>query len=398
MKICLLLPDTFNPNLPARPGIIEVYGNYLNRKHHFLWLMSCLHDCNSNGTIFENVDIIAIPDNKYAYFPFRIFYFFRHYFKKYKLLNKIFSEDKYDLIQVRNNLWDALLALYLKKKFKIPFVFQYTFPIDAYKFEKSPQLHVKISGRFTGFLLKIILKKCDFIFPISNWMKSYLVEEGTSLSKIMAVPMGANIHKFTPEINGDDIRRRYGLNDSSVILYLGSLDKLREVEIIIHAILKLNETSENIKLMLIGAGNDRQNLEKLTETLEIKDKVVFTGLIPYSKIPDFIAASDICLSSVPPIELYEISSPTKMFEYMSMEKPVVANKEIPEHKKVLNECNCGILVDFDSESFAKGIKYLLDNSMEAKIMGKNGRLWVVKNRSYENISLQIEEQYYRLIS
>lgn len=396
MKICLLLPDTFDPHFPARPEITEVYGKYLNQKHSFIWIMPCLADCDLRSEIFKNVKIIKIHDNKHAVFPVRLYYFLRHYFRKYRVLNRIFRQEKYDLIHVRNSVWDALLALYMRKKFKITLVFQYTFPKDAYKFEKSPRFRVKISGKFEEILTRYMMKRCDFIFPISDWMKSNLVKEGISGSKIMTVPMGANIYSFNPQIKGDHIRRKYGLNDSKVILYLGSLDKLRQVEMVIQAFKNFNE--ENLKLLIVGDGNDRQDLDKLVVALEIEDKVVFTGKIPYFKIPEFIAASDICLSPIPPLDLYKISSPTKLFEYMSMEKPVVANREIPEQEKILRECNCGILVDFNSESFAQGIKYLLDNPQEAKTMGRNGRVWVVKNRSYETMAQHIEEVYFRLIS
>ena len=280
LKICLLLPDTFNQALPARPAIMEIYGNYF-KKHEITWIMSCFNNCEFRDKIFENVDIILVPDNKHAPFLVRIYHFMRHYYKKFRILNRIFTENEYDLIQVRNDIWDSLLALYIKRKFKVPFIFQYTFPKNAYKFESSPKFFVKISGRIEEFLMKIIFKRCDFIFPISNWMESNMVADGISSSKIMSLPMGANIHSFSIETSGESVIKKYDLAEYNVVLYAGSLDKMRELEVIIRAFSSLGE---NVKLLILGEGNGRSHLEKMSAELRIEDQVIFTGNIPYFQI------------------------------------------------------------------------------------------------------------------
>ena len=92
-----------------------------------------------------------------------------------------------------------------------------------------------------------------------------------------------------------------------------------------------------------------------------------------------------------------MSSPIKLFEYMAMAKPAVANEEIPEQKEVLGESGAGILVPFTPEAFADAIIELLDNPERAAEMGQRGRQWVVKNRSYESLARQIEQGYFELV-
>ena len=119
--------------------------------------------------------------------------------------------------------------------------------------------------------------------------------------------------------------------------------------------------------------------------------------MPQAAVPNFIAASDIGVSPVPPFSFYKLSSPIKMFEYMAMGKPVVANQEIPEHKEILEESGGGVLVSFTSEAFADAIIELLDSPEKAKEMGRWGREWVVKNRSYEILARQVEARYLALV-
>ena len=167
-----------------------------------------------------------------------------------------------------------------------------------------------------------------------------------------------------------------------MVLYAGS-DKMRKLEVIIQAFASLhgvgNECVEDIKLVLVGEGNDKADLESMVKKMGMVDRVIFTGNISYFRIPEFIAAADICLSPIPPLDLYKISSPTKLFEYMAMEKPVLANREIPEQERILEESEAGVLVDFNQESFTQGMRYLLDNA-PARHVGKmvvNGLLQIL---------------------
>ena len=111
----------------------------------------------------------------------------------------------------------------------------------------------------------------------------------------------------------------------------------------------------------------------------------------------YIAAADIGVSPVPPLSFYKISSPVKMFEYMAVAKPVVANEETFEHREVIEQSGGGILVPFTAEAFACAIIELLANPKRANEMGGKGYEWVVNNRSYQILGRRIEQAYIRLV-
>jgi glycosyltransferase involved in cell wall biosynthesis len=176
------------------------------------------------------------------------------------------------------------------------------------------------------------------------------------------------------------------------------MNKMRKLDIIINAFSKIKENSKNnFKLLIVGDGNGKTDLEKLSVSLGLENDVIFTGEIPYFDVPSYIAASDICLCPVPPLSIYKVSSPTKLFEYMAMKKPIIANEEIPEQKEVIEKSGGGLLVKFDAESFAQAIIILLDDKDRAEEMGKKGFEWVVKNRSYENMAIEVERRYYEIL-
>jgi glycosyltransferase involved in cell wall biosynthesis len=228
-------------------------------------------------------------------------------------------------------------------------------------------------------------------------MEAELIKGGIPKSKMIPLPMGVNPELFSPYKDGSKIREIYCLHSVKIILYIGAMDKLRGLDLIIRAFSKVRTQKDNAKLLMVGEGDDRPNLEELVSKLEIQNDVIFTGQVPYFDVPDYIAAADVCLSPVPPLSIYKVSSPTKMFEYMAMGKPVVANEEIPEQREVIQKSGGGVLVRFDPESFANGILELLNNPARANGIGRKGNEWVVKNRSYENMAREVEKRYFELL-
>lgn len=399
MNICLLLSESFDPDMPARPEVTEVYGEcFPNFGHKITWIMpSNKKEGKIEQEFFKQVCIYTIPRFSGLSLPLKIFYLISYYVKIYRLLTKLHEEEQIDIVQVRNDIFCSLLALRFKKRYNIPFVFEYSFPIVLYGFHKPKKHYLLYFWNFQRFITQYILRKSDFILPISEWMEEDLAGNGIPKSKMMPLPLGVNPKAFSLSKDGVKIRKKYGLSNAKIILYIGSMDVARKLDVIIHAFSKIKQHQNNFKLLMVGDGNDKSNLEKLAISLGIQKDVVFTGQVSYFDMPDFIAASDICLCPVPPLAIYKVSSPTKLFEYMVMQKPVVANEEIPEQKKVIERSGGGILVKFDAVSFAEGIMALFNYIKRTYEMGRKGYEWVVKNRTYKNMAREVEKKYYEIL-
>jgi len=376
LRICVLLYEPFDPDMPARPAVTEIYGEYMPRfGHKVTWITPSGGKRKAvQEKFFKGVKIYTIPRPLTSLLPLKIFNLTLYLIKEYRLLTAIFKREKYDIIQVRNDIFGALLALRIRKKYNIPFVFQYSFVKGTYKVKKPKERYLRYFGKFEECITRYILRKADLIFPISKWMETELIKEGIPTTKMMPLPLGVNTESFTPFVGAEKIQAKYSLIDSKVIIYLGTMQKIRQLDVLIHSLARLKRGRQNIKLLMVGDGDGRNDLEKLVCDLELENSVIFFGRVPYFEVPQFIAAADVAVSPIPPLDIYKVSSPSKMFEYMGIAKPVIANEEIPEHREVIEKSGGGILE-----------------------MGRRGREWVVKNRSYEILAIQVEERYYQLL-
>jgi glycosyltransferase involved in cell wall biosynthesis len=389
INVCMLLGLRYDPKMRIAPQI-GIASHITNFGHDVTWIISSEEIKDVQETTFNDVRVFVVPyqyrGKGFLKFISKALYTFR----RMRFVFKNFKQEKYNMIFVRDGIFDAFFALYLKRRYKIPFVFEMS------KFYSKHKYFYYFISKIEAYLTMHILHKADLVLPISKWLKEDFAKKGVERLKIMPLSEGIIANQFS-DANGEEIRKGYGLEDSKVVIYIGTMDKLRQLDVLIHALSKVRENKENVKLLMVGDGTDKSNLEKLANELRIKDDIIFTGQVYFHEVPNFIAAVDIGVSAVPPLDFYKLSSPIKMFEYMAMGKPVVANEEIPEQKEVIEESGGGILVKFKAESFADGIMELLNNPEEAKEMGKKGHEWVVKNRNYEKLAREVEKKYFEIL-
>ena len=398
INICMLLGLRYGEKMRIVPQI-GIASYITNFGHNVTWILSSEKLKEIQETTFYDVHIFVVPYG-YSRGFLKVITKAVYTFRRMRFAFKNFEKEKYNMVFVRDGIFDGLLALHIKKRYKVPFVFEMSNPI-----EQSWELHKLYSKHkyFWYFISKIvahltmhILHKADLVLPTTNWMKEDFAKKGIESSKMMPYPNGIDTNRFS-NANGEEIRKRYYLKDSKVVIYIGTMNKQRHLDVLIQAFSKVREKKENVKLLMVGDGTDKTNLERLVNALGIKDDVIFTAQVYFDEVPNFIAAADIGVATMPPLDFYKHSSPIKMFEYMALGKPVVANEEIPEQKEVIEESGGGILVKFKEESFASGIMELLKNPESAKEMSWKGHEWVVKNRSYETLAHRLEERYFELL-
>lgn len=397
LKICVLLSEPIQEKLPARPETIEIYGRSLpSLGHRLIWVNPIRELTYSLKNFGYDITVYNIRLIKSRNIICNSYYYLIHYYNKWKLLESIYKKEKFDVIHCRNNTLDILFSILFRLEYNVLISFQYSFPKTDFKFKDNKMKSWIFLIEKNLFYLA--LAKMDVIFTISSTMKEELIKKGIDRDRMIPIPMGVNHRIFSNKIDGKKFRENMRLKDNIVIAYIGSLDKLRKLEIILEAFKIVLKSNSNVKLLVVGDGDDRDHLEELARKMNLCKNIIFTGHLSYYEIPQILASIDICLSPISPDPIYLLSSPTKLFEYMAMGKPVIANYEIPEQKDSINESQGGILVKFNAFSFADAILKLVNSNTLRKEMGSNGLKWVCNKRTYDKLSQKIELAYYQLIS
>jgi len=297
-------------------------------------------------------------------------------------------KGRFHVIYRRHGLFnsESLLA----KLFKIPSIKEVNGLVaDETKITKRGD---RISLRIIDRIERFNMPKADKIIVVTPRLKEVLQRDyGVPENKIVVVPNGANTDLFKP-MDIMEAREELGLNRSdNYICLVGSLWQAQGVEYLIRAAPLILESYPNTRFLIVGDGPMKQELLELTGQIDVSNRVIFTGMVPYQKVPLYVNASDVCVIGGTR-ERSERSgvSPLKLCEYMACEKPVVASRI--SGLGVLEESNAGILVEPENPSeLATAIIKLLQNQELRKQLGANGRKYVVENRSWESVAKRVAD-------
>lgn len=397
LKICMLIPSGYPPNKRPIPQI-GVSSHLTSLGHLVTWVMWSETAHQARSYKYNQVQVYAIPHVKLlpdSFIYTRAVNMILDWIRRTRFTIRIFEKERYDIIfALTESVFDELTATYIKRRYKTSFVLCLLNPLEQggedFKIEaRKPRFLYYLLAKFDVFATVHAMKKADLVLSTPQSYEKSLVKKGIAASKCRTYPSGADPSFFSNE-NGGNVRQKYSLGDSKLIIYVGTLDKARYLHVLIQAFSIVTQERRS-KLLIVGEGTAREDLERLAHEFGIEDDVIFTGWVPESDLRHCIAAADIGVSPVPPLSFYKVSSPIKLLEYLAMAKPVVASEEILEHKEILEHSGCGILVPFTPEEFAKGMIYLLDNPQQAAEMGRRGMDWVKKNRSYETLGRLLEK-------
>lgn len=262
-----------------------------------------------------------------------------------KELEKIILADKPDLIYQRLSFANDA-GVVLSRKFKIPLIMEYN-GSEVWCAEQwgRPLLYPKLA------LLaeKICLKHADRVVTISEVLKKQLIDANIEKEKIVCYPNGVDPEIFNPKRFSEkdklSLRQKYHLTSKALVFtFVGTFGLWHGVDLLAKAIVELVKNQKNfldqydIKFMWVGDGIQSKLVREILEQGNAMDYCVFAGLIMQEDAPHYLAASDIFLA--PNVHNPDgtpfFGSPTKLFEYMAMEKPIIAS-DLGQIGEILNE-------------------------------------------------------------
>ena len=404
LRLLIISADKFPP---FRVDVSILFGEEIVKKGHKIdWILQSADNCSkSYVTKWKNCTVyVGKTDNGVSLFSkFRKYiYAMVHDFKIFSLM----KQNRYDIIQVKDKFFAALLAIIASKIYKVPFVYWLSFPFPEariYSFKVKTARYPYISlfmGLINKFLLyKIILPHANHIFVQSEQMKKDIARHGIPLDKMTSVPMGVSLKDIPYNVRSSKNKKIIKPSNEKWIVYLGTLNRTRRIDFLIRVLYKVLKKIPEARLILVGKGGnpeDEEFLKKEAKRLDILKYIIFTGFLPMKEAWEYIREADVCVSPYYPIPILLSTSPTKLVEYMAMGKPVVANDH-PEQRLVIEQSGGGICVPYDENAFAEAIIQLLNDPEKAKEMGYRGRQYVEKYRCYSKISEIVENKYFQIL-
>jgi len=277
------------------------------------------------------------------------------------LLVKLFfvcKKEKIDLIQCEFPLTTVFSSFIVKKLLDIPLIY------DAHNIE-SERIR---DGANVSNLYAAITKQmeiigchiCDLVFVVSENDKEQLLSWNIPNNKIKVIPNSVDVDRFSPSIEGIKIRKKYELNDATVIIFHGVLSyppNKEAAEILKNNVLPhVLKKYPSVYLLLVGT-----NPPKISHS-----NVIVTGFV--ENLPEYIAAADI---AVVPL-LRGGGTKIKILEYMACGKAVVSTAKGAEGLNLQNGRDI-LMAKYPDSEFISLVLKLIEDSNLRKNIGINAR-------------------------
>lgn len=367
-------------------SIIDLQKSQHNRPHQFVKYLSKKHDVtvisindwwkgdqddlssysNDFRVIFNRIEYIHLTNKRVSPILQEIF--------SRKKINNLIKEDHYD---VHLNYSTLVSGYYAARK--ISTVYDIADDLGA-MIKASPQIPSllrPIGGVCGDIMLNKNINISKRITVTTNNLKNaYKIPD----AKVEVLPNGVDTRLLRD--HGIKMKDQLGL-EGFIIGYVGVLREWIDFKPVFAA---LKELDSEIKMVIVGKeGRYKENIQ-LAKSYGLSDRVRFVGMVPYSDVPKYISAMDVCLMPFKKMAISENAVPLKLFEYMACERPIISTRLSGIEKVARNR----IFYASTKEEYIYEINKLFhDNSLRKK-MGIEGRAFVEKEYEWSAISKKLE--------
>lgn len=229
-------------------------------------------------------------------------------------------EFKPDVI-IGFGILNAWIAARLARHYKIPIIYYWIDALDTL-------IPEKIFQNLGRILEKQTIRNSIRVIAINKTLMEYAINLGANPQSTSLIGAGIDLKRFNPTIDGSAIRSAYGIgHDNIVLFFMGWLYQFSGLKEVALELARSQDRFPNLKILIVGDGDAFPDLQRIRDENHLGNNLILTGKQPYEKIPEFIAASDICILPADPKEkIMQDIVPIKMYEYMAIGKPVICTK------------------------------------------------------------------------
>jgi len=242
------------------------------------------------------------------------------------------------------------------------------------------------------------LRAADLVAVVSEPLKEELLSRGVKENRILVNPNGVEPEKYSPQIPGEPVRKKYGLEGKTVVGFIGTFGRWHGAEALVEAfgrlLQKAPQLRQTARLLMVGDGNTMPQVKEAIAKHGLSDLCVLTGLVPQVEGPAHLAACDILASPTVPNRDGSkfFGSPTKLFEYMAMGKGIVAS-DLDQIGQILKHDETAWLVKpGEVESLAEGLRVLLEDPARRLRLGEAARKEVTEKYTWKEHTRRIIEK------
>ncbi len=317
-------------------------------------------------------------------------------------LTEIFIEERAQFIMAASNYYTSFPALIAARRLGLPFFYEVRGFWEINRVSEDPQF--KYNDRYQQMvnMETYVAKNADHIFTLTKQMKNELINRGVHEKKITLLPNSCDPSRFYPRQPNQRLANKLNIpSNIPVIGYVGSFVQYEGLEMLVKAAVKLKNKGFEFRLLLVGdervsANNSpviSEEINRIARNNNIHDFLIMTGRVSHEEVEEYYSLIDITPFPRKSQLVTELVSPMKPLEALAMEKAIVVSS-VSALKDIVNDGITGLIFEKDNiDSLVEALSRLIHNFELRKKLGKQGRLWIEKERTWSRTAGIVEKHF-----
>ncbi|MFZ5818642.1 MAG: glycosyltransferase [Chloroflexota bacterium] len=371
-----MMADAYKPYLSGITNYIELNKRFLEQAGHDVYVFTF------GGLDYQDDEprVIRSPGLPLADTGFYLSLRYSRAAKK--LLQSM------DVVHVHHPFLSGRLALHYCRPLRIPIIFTNHTRYDLYAQAYLPMLPEEVSEGLLQAYMPSFCDAVDLVISPSPGMEKVLRQLEVS-SHIEIVPNGVELQRF---FQAEPLaRKEYDFcEDDLLLVYSGRIAPEKNLEFLLQAFSGVAQALEHVYLLILGGGSIKQEIEEYARDVGVAGRVRFTGQIPYSNLPGYLAMCDAFVTA----SVTEVH-PLSVIEAMGAGLPVMGIHS-PGVGDTVEDGLTGFLSNEDLPAFtAKLTRLCMDRDLRRK-MGDAARQASTRY-AIERTTQMMLEHYQRLV-
>ena len=296
-----------------------------------------------------------------------------------------------DIILVSSpSFFSVISAFILSRIYSVPYIFEVR--------DLWPAIFVELGVLKNRYIISLLEKiemylyrKSASVVTVTDKFSEMIIERGIDKEKVFTIKNGVDLEKYYFREKDDQLLAKLRLNGKFIALYIGAHGISHSLTKLVDAAALLAEMDQ-IHFLFVGEGAEKEKTVEYCKSLRLNNCTFLPGQ-PKEKMTAYYSIMDVGLVPLRNIPLFDTFIPSKMFEIMGMEKPIIASLRGEAADILVASGGALVCEPEDSTMIANKILALYEDPQKARELGRHGRAYVEK---YYNRA-QLADNYIQII-
>ena len=296
-------------------------------------------------------------------------------------LLKFANKKKVNVLHGASNYVNGLAAINAARILNLPSIYEVRGFWEITEASRNPSFKNSFSYKIQKQLETQACHDATSVIALSEIVKEELIHRGVEEKKIYIVPNDVDTDKFSKRSKDQKILSELGWDGKFVVGFIGTVSDYEGLHFLIKAAEKIKQSDNDmIRYLIVGDGNDLENLKQDVKEKDLSDIFVFTGRVPFEDVEQYYSIIDTACYPRLNWEVCTIVSPKKPFEAMAYGIPIIASS-VHANSYFIEDGISGLIHPYENaEALAKKIALLYKDDILREKIAKNARKWVIQHR------------------